>query len=153
MVLPFRLRRRKQRVDLQLSDDSLKGVLSGMAELEAWNKIPDGTLIDRLQFASPLCSPIRTFPHFHSLYWPSCLFRSNRHCLTWPICICRNRIITGLYQETAVAKQAQVADYVDSLCKSGEKFLVFAYHKSMFRALETAVVKAKVCGDCGTVVV
>lgn len=93
--------KRRQRVDLQLSEEALREVRAGMDELDAWNRLPDGDPFDR------------------------------------------NRVITGLYSATSAAKVAGVADYVDFLCKSGEKFLVFAYHKTMFKALETAVVKAK----------
>jgi hypothetical protein len=61
-----------------------------------------------------------------------------------PPCRCSNGVLQRLYKETGSAKIEAVREYVHGLCQAGEKFLVFAYHLDVIRAIESELAKLKV---------
>jgi SWI/SNF-related matrix-associated actin-dependent regulator 1 of chromatin subfamily A len=50
----------------------------------------------------------------------------------------------AMYVATSTAKVEAVCGYVKELCESGEKFIVFANHLAMIRALQSTVEKKEV---------
>lgn len=56
----------------------------------------------------------------------------------------RNRLLMGLYMETGRAKIDGVVNYVRTMCQGGGKFLVFAYHVEVLRAIQACVEKEAV---------
>lgn len=54
------------------------------------------------------------------------------------------QIMQSLYTLTGQAKVDGVRDYVQGMCRAGAKFLIFAYHIDMLKAIEAVVVKEKV---------
>jgi hypothetical protein len=52
--------------------------------------------------------------------------------------------MSQLYVQTSNVKISGVKDYIDGMCNTGAKFLVFAYHVDMLKAIESVVVKNKV---------
>lgn len=55
-----------------------------------------------------------------------------------------SQIMSQLYVQTSNVKISGVKDYIDGMCNTGAKFLVFAYHVDMLKAIESVVVKNKV---------
>ena len=53
----------------------------------------------------------------------------------------KNRILSAMYVETGTAKQNGVVEYVKELCEAGEKFIIFATHIAMMRAIQSCVEK------------
>lgn len=49
-----------------------------------------------------------------------------------------------LFTETGKAKIEGIKEYVQGLCEAGAKFLVFAYHLDVLKAIERVVVAEKV---------
>ena len=52
--------------------------------------------------------------------------------------------MSQLYVQTSNVKIDKVKEYIDGLCNTGAKFLVFAYHVDMLKAIESVIVKNKV---------
>ena len=56
----------------------------------------------------------------------------------------KGRVLSAMYVQTGSAKLPGVTEYVKELCSSNVKFIVFAHHKEVVRALQTCVEKEKV---------
>ena len=57
-----------------------------------------------------------------------------------------HRVLQMLYKQTGETKTKAACEYVVELCNSGAKFLVFAFHLDVLKALHAAMLKEKV--DC-----
>ena len=55
----------------------------------------------------------------------------------------KGRVLSALYVASGAAKKKAVATYIQGMCESGEKFIVFANHLEMIRSIQATVEKAK----------